>query len=164
MLKILLHWAEVNNLKEQVHSNNIEATFNWAQPMSLNNNVRGLEKLLPQGSSSNNINLIGNSNFFRIKNDRIHIDLPYYGQQQMSRGYTSDGGIKFKGAAAKVVKIYNAEKGAYVLKYSLNAENENYEVLLTLYANNKSNLNVSSSHRSNISYTGSWSALKKTSN
>ncbi|WP_189663025.1 DUF4251 domain-containing protein [Polaribacter sp. IC073] len=154
--------TEINNLIGTVASKNIEATFNWAQPTGLSN-VRGFNKLLPPGSSANNINLIGNANFFRIKNDSIHIDLPYYGEQQMSTGYTSGSGIKFEGKASETSKVYNERKGAYIIAYSVQAKDENYEIMLTLYANNKSNLNVNSSHRSNISYNGDWKELKKTS-
>ncbi|MDX6745935.1 DUF4251 domain-containing protein [Polaribacter sp. PL03] len=160
--KKALTTSEINSLKEKIDSNLIEATFNWAQPLALNNNVRGLEALLPPGSSSGNINLMGNSNFFRINKDSIHIDLPYYGQQQLSRGYNSDGGIKFEGSADSVEKVFNSKKAAYILKYVLKAKDESYNVVLTLYASNKSNLSVSSSHRTNISYRGEWEIMKET--
>lgn len=155
---------EINQFKEKIENKNIEATFNWAQPMGLNNNVTGLQNLLPPGSSTNNINLSGNTNFLRIRKDSIHVDLPFYGQQQISRGYNSEGGVKFKGKPAAVYKNYDTKKGAYILKYELKAKDESYNVILTLYPNKKSNLNVNSSHRSSIYYTGNWKELEATSN
>lgn len=154
--------SEINNLKQMVANKRIEASFNWARPLGINN-VRGLENLIPPGSTINNINLSGNANFFRIKGDSIHMDLPYYGTQQLSTGYNSDGGVKFEGKIKKEESFYDANKGAYILKYSLDAKKENYGVTLTLYANNKSILDLNSSHRTNINYTGNWKELKETS-
>ncbi|WP_299667182.1 DUF4251 domain-containing protein [uncultured Polaribacter sp.] len=156
--------AEIINLKQIVATKNITASFDWARPLGLMNNVTGIENLLPPGSTANSINLIGNPNFFRIKNDSIHMDLPYYGQQQLGGGYNSDSGVKFEGAIKKEKQLYDKEKEAYVLEYWLNAKNENYSVVLTLFANNKSSLNVNSSHRTNISYDGSWEEYKEKKN
>ncbi|GAB7256464.1 DUF4251 domain-containing protein [Polaribacter sp. OB-PA-B3] len=163
-LKSTATQAEINNLKEIIASKNIEAIFDWAQPMGLNNNVRGLENLLPPGSSTNNINLSGNANFFRIKNDGVHVDLPFYGQQQLSRGYNADAGIKFDGKPQAEKKYFDNKKGAYILKYTLNAKDEGYNATLTLYPNGNCSLNVNSSHRSTIYYNGNWKVLTENNN
>lgn len=152
--------AEINTLKETVLQKNIEVTFNWARPLALNNGVTGLQNLLPPGSTVNNINLIGNPNFFRIKNDSIHMDLPYYGQQQMRGGYNSETGVKYKGPVKSAKKTFDEKKGIYILKYGLDAKNEFYNVTLTLFANTKkSTLTVNSSNRTSISYDGNWKVL-----
>lgn len=152
--------TEISNLKEKINSKNIEVTFDRAQSTGLNN-IRGFENLLPPGSSASAISLMGNSNFFRIKKDSIYMDLPYYGRRQMAGGYNSDGGIKYNGKAPKVEKIFNDKKGAYILRYSLKSKSENYDIVLTLFENNKSHLNVSSSHRTNINYHGNWRVVKE---
>ncbi|QTE23132.1 DUF4251 domain-containing protein [Polaribacter cellanae] len=147
---------EINELKETLNNKEIEITFNWARPLGLNNNVRGIENLLPPGSTASNINLVGNSNFFRIKRDSLHIDLPYYGQQQMARGYNSESGIKFEGVPDKNNKVFDVKKRAYILKYSFNDKNDNYNAILTLFVNKRSDLRINSSNRTAISYSGNW--------
>ncbi|WP_435414975.1 DUF4251 domain-containing protein [Polaribacter aestuariivivens] len=148
--------SEINNLKKAVTNKAIEANFDWASPLGLNNNVQGIENLLPPGSTSSNISLIGNPNFFIIKNDSISMDLPYYGRQQLSGGYGTDLGVEFDGKPKTEKKYYHEKKAAYIFEYTLYAKKESYDVTLTLFANKKSTLDVNSSHRTNISYNGNW--------
>ncbi|QOD61342.1 DUF4251 domain-containing protein [Polaribacter haliotis] len=148
--------SEINDLKEIVNNKKIEVNFNWARPTGGINNIRGIENLLPRGSNMSNIDLMGNPNFFRINGDSIHMDLPYYGQRQISGGYNSDSGVKFEGKPKEFSKTYNSKKNAYILKYSLNENTENYNVTLTLFSNKRSSLNINSTHRSTISYDGKW--------
>lgn len=150
---------EINSLEKVVSSKKIEAQFDFANPLSFNN-VQGIENLLPPGSTLGNINLMGNANYLRIKNDSVSMDLPYFGEQQMYRGFSSNGGIKFNGIPRKVKQEYNSKKAAYILKYWLNTEIESYTLILTLYASKKAVLNVNSSHITSINYNGDWQELK----
>ena len=155
--------AQLEKFKNTIDTNKIEITFNSARPLGLNNGVRGIEKLLPIGSSLNTINLIGNANFFRMQNDSIHMDLPYYGQQQMPRSYNAESAVMFEGKGEAIQKQIIQKKGTYMLTYVLDAEEENYKINLTMYPNKKSILNVSSSHRTNITYDGQWKILEEKS-
>ncbi|QTD39246.1 DUF4251 domain-containing protein [Polaribacter batillariae] len=149
----------MSRLKETVNNKKIEVVFNWANPLGLNNNVIGIENILPPGSTPNNINLVGNSNFFRIKGDSLHIELPYFGRQQISRGYNADGGIQFEGVPKESNQVYDSKKNAYILKYSFNDKSENYNAILTLFANKTSDLRINSTNRTSISYGGNWEEL-----
>lgn len=150
---------EINRLEKVVSSKKIEAEFIFANPLSFNN-VQGIENLLPVGSTTAAINLVGNYNYLRIKNDSISMDLPYFGEQQMFSGYNSDGGIEFDGIPKKATQKYNAKKAAYILKYWLGTNTESYTLILTLFSNKKALLSVNSSNRTNIDYDGSWQELK----
>lgn len=148
--------VETNALKEIVPDKNFEFIANSAIPMAMAN-VRGIESLLPVGSSIASINLIGNQNFFIMKNDTLHIDMPYYGIRNMGGSYnSSDVGIKFKGKIEASQITYNSKKKSCNLKYNVKNKQENLKITLTLYPNNSGNLNVISSHRNSINYRGSW--------
>lgn len=148
--------AEVNSLKEAVETNNFEIISDWANPYGLSARVSGIEKLLPPGDNRNNINLIGNANFFRVKNDTLHVELPYYGEQRLSRGYNSESGIYFKGKPSNYKVSFNDKKQNYILEYDLKAKEERYNVTVTLFANKSSTIYVNSTHRSAIGYDGQW--------
>lgn len=155
--------AEIANLKDIVKSKKIALSFDWAQPIGLNMGVTGLQSLMPPGSTTNNINLIGNPNFLNINKDSIHMDLPYYGQQQLGRGYnTNDTGVSFKGTPYKTETEFKENK--YILKYWLDSKYDDYRIIITLFANKKSVLRVNSSHRTTINYDGTWKPLTEEKN
>ena len=150
--------------EKTISNKEIDIEFTWAQSSGLLNNVRGIENLLPNGSTINNINLIGNDNYLRIIKDSIAMELPYYGEQQLSNNSTfgsGETGVIFKGFPKKSNTTFDKKKNSYRFNYSLNAENESLNIILYLYSNNKATLSVNSSHRSPINYGGNWEVLKK---
>ncbi|PWG04416.1 hypothetical protein DIS07_13510 [Polaribacter aquimarinus] len=152
---------DIENFKRKIEHQNIKVTSNFAQPLGINSGVMGLENLLPPGSTIGNINLSGSSNFFIIKKDSLEMDLPYYGQQRMSRGYNTSGSVEFSGKVASVKKEFIEKRNQYIFKYKVNTNTEMYNIVLTLHPNSSSNLVVNSSHRTTISYRGNWEELKK---
>lgn len=150
--------SDIKNLKKVVANKSFEFNASNAIPLSLGN-IRGIENLMPNGSSSGNINLNGNPNFMIVKNDSIHMDMPYYGRRNLGGGYNpSDVGLKFKSNIKTETSSYNSKKNSYIIKYNINNNQENLILTLTLYANKSSNLNVISSHRNTINYQGNWKA------
>lgn len=150
---------ELQALQKMVTNNQFEFVAHSAHPMPMAN-VSGLENLLPVGSNMANINLIGNDNYFRVRNDSILFELPYYGVRQLGGGYGSEVGLQFKGIPKKTSTTFNAKKNQYSLKYIVNTKDENLNINLILFVNNKATLSINSSHRSNINYTGTWTALE----
>lgn len=153
---------QMASFKQTISKKEIDIEFTWAQPSGLLNNVRGIENLLPIGSSVNNINLIGNPNYLRIIKDSIAMDLPYFGQQQLANNNTygsTETGMIFKGFPEKFNQIFNKKKNRYMFKYSLNTESEYLKMTLYLYPNNIATLSVNSSHRTIINYNGNWKVL-----
>ncbi|APZ47308.1 hypothetical protein BW723_13890 [Polaribacter reichenbachii] len=150
---------ELEALQKMVSNNHFEFVAHSANPMPMAN-VSGLQNLLPVGSNMANINLIGNDNYFSVRNDSLFFELPYYGVRQIGGGYGSEVGLKFKGIPEKTSTIFNAKKNQYSLKYMVKTKDENLNINMILFVNNKATLSVNSSHRSNINYNGTWTALE----
>lgn len=152
--------AEIALLKKTILNESFEIVANSANPIAFAN-VRGLENLLPIGSSQSNINLVGNQNYFRSKKDSIDFDLPFYGERHVVSSYGSDNGLKFIGKIDRKKTTFNSKKNSYDIEYWLDDQTENLRVFITLYTNKTSILTVSSSHRSTIVYNGNWKELEK---
>ena len=152
--------ADFSTFKNKIKENKIEIEFEWAQPMGLGN-VQGIDRLFINGSNQNNINLIGNTNFFRIKNDSLQIELPYYGTHQISAPTPGTNiGISFDGIPKNKSTVFKEDKNKAILKYDVTTDNDTYNMTLTLYPNNNSNLSVTSDRKTAISYSGNWRVLK----
>lgn len=147
----------ITSFKKEIANKNIDVEFEWAQPSGMLNNVSGIQNILPIGSSAANVNLVGISNFLKISKDSIALDLPYYGEQQILKGYLgSDIGIKFFGIPMKFTETFNEERNRFELKYSLKSNQERLDLTLFLFASHKATLAVVSSHRTTINYNGNW--------
>jgi hypothetical protein len=146
--------AEINALKAHITSKQTTVTFNWARPIGLGN-TNGLENLLPPGSNLNAINLIGNTNFYKLKNDSIYLELPYYGRQFYAN-YNTDNGISFKGIPKQTKSYTNIKKGTYVTTHVFTTNGEAYTATLTFYTNNTCNLHIISNKRTAVNYDGKW--------
>lgn len=155
-----LNEAEFSTFKNKIEEKKLDITFEWANPLGLGN-VRGIDALFINGSTQNNINLIGNQNFFRIKNDSLHIELPYYGTHQITAPSPGANiGISFEGIPKKNAIEFDNEKQRVILQYDFKTKNDNYNMRLTLFPSNKSYLSVTSDRKTAISYTGNWRVLK----
>lgn len=150
---------ELMAFKNTIENSKISFEATSANPVAFAN-VRGLEGLLPPGSNLANINLVNNPNYFRIKNDSIFFDLPYYGELQMGMGYNRDTGLKFEGVAKKKSTDFNPKKENYTITYSIATENETLSMFFTLFPNKTARLDVNSSNRTSIFYYGDWKVME----
>lgn len=123
-------------LKDLINKREFEIENDWAAPM------RG-----PQ------INLIGNSNYIRFKNDSVEVYLPYFGVRHSGGGYGSENGIKFEGIA-KELNYTTDNKNNPVITFKASQTSENLDFRITLYQNMKTDTRVNSSQRDPISYRG----------
>src|SRR5688572_13994282 len=73
------NWRLNNLITEQ----SFEIESLWAQPMATTAYNQAVNGLLPPGSTSGQINLIGNTNYLRIVKDSASAYLPYFGERQM---------------------------------------------------------------------------------
>lgn len=150
--------AEIDNLKKVVVNGNYEFIATAAKPMLIAG-VTGLQSLMPPGSNWGNINLNGNTNFLVVKNDSIHLDMPYFGERRMGNTYsTNDVGLKFNGIVKDITTRFNNKKNSYIVTIETNTSNEFLNLTLTLFANKFATLKVVSSQRSLINYSGNWEA------
>lgn len=158
--KKLASEEEIAIFKDAVENNKIKFEASSANPIGFAN-VRGIENLLPPGSSMANINLASNANHLIIKNDSINLHMPYFGENQLSTGYnTRDVGYILKDKPTKEKINYNSKKQEYNLNYSVKNNEEFLQLFLTLFPNKTARLDINSSHRTSIFYYGKWEVIE----
>jgi len=119
--------------------------------------------LLAPGNSANNIDLIGNSNYFKMKGDTISAHLPYFGERRFGGNYGgTDGGISFDGVPDSKEITWNTKKQRVEMRFKIKQErdNENYDILIFLFSNHTTRIDINSSERTSISYVGHIEALE----
>ncbi len=151
--KRIVSEVELENLNTIVKSDTIKIQANWANPQ--NASLIANTNLLPIGSNAGSINLIGTSNYFRIIGDSLSIELPYYGERQLSGSYNpNDVGISFNGKAKEFKHSFNAKRNTHDYYFEINNNIENLQINLNIYPNLKTNISINSTHRTFISYRG----------
>ncbi|MFD1162162.1 MULTISPECIES: DUF4251 domain-containing protein [Hwangdonia] len=146
---------EIKALETLVENKNFSIESNWAFPRTTAAMQRVLNSgMLPAGSSTGAINLIGNSNFLTISGDSITSYLPYYGERHTNVGYGgSDGAIQLKG----IVENYTVTQGKqhdYTISFDAKSKSERFNISITLYPSLKSYVKLIGASRSSISYSG----------
>lgn len=124
-------------LQELVNSRQFEIENEWAQPLS-----------------GNRINLIGNTNYMRFKNDSVIIDLPYFGVRHSGGGYNRDGGINYEGPLKNLEIEENTEDKAIRVRFDGQQDTENLFFSMLLFSNGRVETYVRSSQRNSITYDG----------
>lgn len=159
--KIIVPTAKSEALEALISKKTFVVESDWAYPMrTASMNSIANSGLLPPGSSSGAITLIGNPNHIKIHGDSIVMNLPYFGEQQLPRRFTKNGGgIVFKGMPDQYEVVKDEKRQQHVIKFSASNNIESYRVTITLFPNWSSNITVSSSHRTFIRYRGSVSVL-----
>lgn len=152
--------VEISYMKKAVSDENLIITATAALPVELMN-VRGIENLLPFGSSTAYINLSNLDNHIKIVKDSLQLYMPYYGEHHISKGYGTSGGFEFKGTPEKKSIHFQAKDSSYLLEYWLDTEEENLRIAIRLFSNKKSRFTINSSNRTTISYQGTWKTLNK---
>lgn len=153
--------VDTQKLDALVSSDRFEIRSDWAMPLATNSmNSLANAGLFPPGSSAGQINLIGNANYVRVMGDSLSVYLPYFGERQMGGGYNSDGaGIAFEGIPDTMEITKNEEKQQYDILLKMKHNLENFILTITLFPNLNSAINVSSSQRFPIRYSGSVQVL-----
>ncbi|MFS4456950.1 DUF4251 domain-containing protein [Maribacter sp. 2304DJ31-5] len=138
-----------------IESNSFEITVTKVQPLVTNAlNQIASSGLIPLGSTINQINLNGASNFIRIVGDSISANLPYYGERQMGGGYNQNAGIQFNGRPKNLEILKDRVKQDYTITFRIRNTSESYNVNAIIHSNLSSSITITSSHRSVIRYTG----------
>lgn len=147
---------EMESLHTLVKSRSFEIRSNWTYPLPSNSlNSIANAGLFPPGNNANQISLIGNTNFLRIKGDSIKAQLPYYGERQISSNYGgTDTGILLDGLVKDLTLDFNENKNRYELRFQANQDIENYQIAINIFANKQASININSTHRTNIAYRG----------
>ncbi len=146
------------NLETLISNKRFEIQSQWAQPQLSNTMVQlGNAGLFPIGSNAGNINLIGNSNFLIMEGEIVKAFLPYYGERQMGGGYNNNrNGIQFEGIPQDL-EIVKGRKESYEISFNIRdkvASTEVYRVMIQVFPNLTSAININSSERFPIRYRG----------
>ncbi len=128
--------AADENLQQLISERHFEIENDWAMPL--------------RGSQ---INLIGNTNYIRFKNDSVDLFLPYFGVRHTGGGYNSEGGIKYEGIARNLDFSQDKDSNT-VISFEGRRKSESLDFRIVLYPNMKAYTNVTSSERDPISYRG----------
>ncbi|MGB7394833.1 MAG: DUF4251 domain-containing protein [Pricia sp.] len=143
-------------LEEFISEKSFEIISDRAFPMATNalNSIANAG-LLPPGSTAGQITLIGNSNYLRVIGDSVSVYLPYYGERQMGGGYNNDGpGIQFEGVPTEMEITKNNDKKRYDIRFQMKDDSELFTVNVSLFPNLSSVININSSQRFPIRYSG----------
>lgn len=133
-----------SNVDNLIKSGKFEIVHEWAMPLG-----------------GNMINLIGNPNFIRLKEDSLDVFLPYFGVRHSGGGYGSEGGIKYEGPAKNLSITHDDRRNTYMMKFEGNQDSENLRFMVTIFPNGETNTSVNSSQRNTISYRGKLRPIKE---
>ena len=127
----------LNELNEFVDQGSFEIQHDWANPL--------------RGTS---IDLMGNSNYIRFKQDSVKIFLPYFGVRQFGAGYNSEGGIRYEGPLENLQVEADPDDESLTVEFEGQQGTENLEFFIKMYPNGKVRTSVNSNQRDGISYSG----------
>ncbi len=133
---------QYSDLQELVNSREFMIENQWAQPLT-----------------GSRINLIGNTNYMRFKNDSINLHLPYFGVRHSGGGYDREGGINYEGPLKNLEINENPEKNRIKLNFKAEQNSEDLSFIVVIFSGGKVNTSVTSSQRNTISYDGEIEAL-----
>lgn len=119
--------------------------------------------LIPPGNTIGVINITGFDNYFKIHGDSISLDLPFYGEQQLSGlGYNrTNVGFLFSGIPKQFSKSTNTKKNIEIFNYSFDNGNESCKAQIKIHPQGNTDIYITSSHRSSISYRGSIKVISQ---
>lgn len=157
--------SQIEALNTLVSSQKFTIESNWAYPQVTNAMSQILtSQLMAPGSNTSAINLIGNANFLTIKGDSITSYLPYFGERQMQVAYGgTDSAIQFNGIMEDF-KVEEGKNNRKVISFKADSNSENFNVIITLFPNMKSQIMLRGASRFFIQYTGDVSQIKSEEN
>lgn len=112
----------------------------------------------PQGGRS--VHLTTTPNFVKFSPDLIDSDMPFFGRAYSGAGYGGPTGMIFKGKPEEFT--FEKTKKGYFIKAVVKADNDSYNISLTVSPEGSGSLTILSVTRSSISYSGKISSAEKT--
>ncbi|MGC1632125.1 MAG: DUF4251 domain-containing protein [Gelidibacter sp.] len=148
------------NLQQLVASKSLEIVSTSATPMAtVAFSKVANSRILGPGNNAGRIDITSNFNKLTIKGDSIRGYLPYFGEQTFGSGpYGGNhSGIEFNNIPKDYKVIPNDKKHAVDISFKINDQyrnNDMYSIMITLYPNYSSQINVQSTSRTSIEYMG----------
>jgi hypothetical protein len=101
------------------------------------------------------VSLVGQGYKLQFKNDSIITRLPYIGERQMGSGYNNlDAGIIVDGPITNYQEKTDSKKGETIITMDAMNGAESYSIQLTVQQYGFTRVNVNSSQRNSIAYSG----------
>nr|WP_299173362.1 DUF4251 domain-containing protein [uncultured Allomuricauda sp.] len=111
--------------------------------------------LLPPGSNVSRIDLTGMSSYLRVTNDSVFAEIPYYGERQLPTTYNANNtGVQFKNIPEDFEIAQNNRTHGYTVRFNVGNGTEAFAVIAEIFPDLSSTVNVNSSHRTPIWYSG----------
>jgi len=154
--KVVYSAEELTAFRSGLAGKSFEVQADWAFPLM----TQGLTQvadagLFMPGSNASRIDLVGNPNHLRISGDNIAVNLPFFGERRMGGGYgNQDNGIQFEGVPERYTETWEENKGRSHIAITFKQNAETFQVDLWLFPGGTAQINVNSSHRTSIRYTG----------
>lgn len=148
--------AEIEKLDSLIAGKSFEIEATWARPL-VTHSINSVENagLLPWGSTADLIDISGSNSYLRIKVDSLVANLPYFGERQLGGTYNNNNnGIQFEGVPKDLKIVKEKNNQVYRLDFIIRGDIETYDVSVRVYPNLNSSINITSSHRTAISYNG----------
>lgn len=100
------------------------------------------------------INLMSNPTFIKMDTKKADAYFPFFGTAQVA-GYGSGGGIEFNGNVQNYTVTFNDKKQKATIKFNAKSEtSENFDVTIDVYGSLSATVNINSSNRSSMNYSG----------
>ncbi|MBK5213831.1 MAG: DUF4251 domain-containing protein [Flavobacteriaceae bacterium] len=125
---------DTNNIENLLNSKTFEFVANTAYPTS------GIPK-----------NLVGSNYSVTFSPEKIVSNLPFYGRAYSGMALGRDKGMRFQGKPENFTIEKNKE---YQGSATVNAENDTYEISLSVSSSGYATITISSNDRGTISYQG----------
>lgn len=149
---------EANYLKTKalIDSRNYQFIANWANP--LGNDISNVMSGIPGAGAvfrGNRVDLIGNTNFIKISQNTVDINMPYFGRAFNSRiNSTTRNGIEFKGQIQDYKVKANNKKYRFDIEFKTKSDTDSSDYQFTVNSGGGTKLTLSTSNRQIITYDG----------
>uniref|UniRef100_UPI00404A5D9F DUF4251 domain-containing protein n=1 Tax=Gelidibacter sp. TaxID=2018083 RepID=UPI00404A5D9F len=157
-------------LKDLVQTKQLKIQSNFARPMATTAFTQVANSgIFGPGNSATNIDIASNSNLLKIQGDSITGYFPFFGEQRFGGSYPSGNnqGIDFRGIPKDYKVTHNDVKHSVMINFKIDDQhrtNEHYNVFITVFPNKRSTIQINSTNRTSIEYSGSVQALKEEAN
>lgn len=110
--------------------------------------------------SGKRISLMSNPTYIKMNKKVADGYLPFFGTAQ-SGGYGSGGAIEFNGEVNNYILTFDDKKQKATIKFEAKGNtSENFDVIITVFGSLSTSVNINSSNRSTMSYTGKTKKLE----
>lgn len=111
--------------------------------------------------SGRRINLTSNPTYLKIESKNADAYMPFFGTSQVG-GYGAGGAIEFIGEVEDYTVTFNDKKQNATIKFNSKSKTtESFDVTITVFGSLSATVNINSSSRSSMSYSGKIKPLEK---